>query len=438
MLTREQNDLLTQTNPGTPGGDLLRRYWQPVALSEELPPNGAPVPVTIFGESLVLFRDDQNRPGLLGIHCSHRAADLSFGRVEDGGLRCPYHGWLYDVQGTCLEQPAEPTGSDFATKIQHLSHPCLEVGNAIFAYMGPGEPPLFPHYAFLSAPPEYRFVTKIHHECNWMQANEGNIDPSHLSYLHRFFRDDVAGQAQLIEKVKGSDRVANSFFGGDGAPGIEVEEMSFGVRIYTIRDTGNGTSYVRTSNFVMPNLAAFPGETQGDGYSVNWHVPITDTSHWKYLFTFVESQPLDRERMAQNYYSQMGERYYLKRNKANRYLQDRDEMKGVSYVGMGPFFHLHDKYATEGEGVIQDRTTERLGSGDRPITAARQMLLQAIRDIRAGKDPANVVRRPEENDMSGIVVTSDVIPADEDPRTYWRRPEADTAQTAAETVPATL
>ena len=138
VLSSEENHLLTQTGPGTPSGQLLRRFWQPVALSEELPGNGAPLPVRIMSEDLVLFRDDSGRPGLLGIHCAHRGADLSYGRIEDGGLRCIYHGWLYDRQGRCLDQPGEPAGSTFHERIRHLAYPCQEVAVAsyIFAYMG--------------------------------------------------------------------------------------------------------------------------------------------------------------------------------------------------------------------------------------------------------------------------------------------------------------
>ncbi|HZT06222.1 MAG TPA: Rieske 2Fe-2S domain-containing protein, partial [Chloroflexota bacterium] len=142
MLTKEENDLLTQTGPGTPCGELMRRYWQPAALSEELPPGGAPVPVRLLGEDLVLFRDDAGHPGLLSLHCPHRGADLSYGRLEDGGIRCIYHGWLFDVSGRCLEQPGEPAGSTFHERIRHTAYPCVEKNGIIFAYLGPGEPPL--------------------------------------------------------------------------------------------------------------------------------------------------------------------------------------------------------------------------------------------------------------------------------------------------------
>src|SRR5438034_9498051 len=158
VLTEEENELLTRTGPGTPCGELMRRYWQPVALAEELPVGGAPLPVRLLGEDLVLFRTSDASPlegrvegegsnvGCLAIHCSHRGADLSYGRLEDGGLRCIYHGWLYDRSGRCLEQPGEPVGSTFHQKIRHPAYPCIEQAGVIFAYLGPGEPPLLPAY----------------------------------------------------------------------------------------------------------------------------------------------------------------------------------------------------------------------------------------------------------------------------------------------------
>src|SRR5712692_2862660 len=175
MLTREESDTLTRVGPGTPMGELIRRYWQPAALSEELPPDGPPVPVRLLGEDLVLFRDQQGRPGLLGIHCSHRGADLSYGRLGDGGLRCIYHGWLYDIHGNCLEQPGEPAGSTFHQRIRHTAYPCHEAGGLILTYMGPGTAPLVPNYQFLHAPDELRSTTKYFQDCNFLQGNEGNL-----------------------------------------------------------------------------------------------------------------------------------------------------------------------------------------------------------------------------------------------------------------------
>src|SRR5437870_4162870 len=190
MLTHEERELLIRISPGTPCGDLMRRYWQPAALSEELPPGRAPVPVRLLGEDLVLFRDEQGRPGLLGLHCAHRGADLSYGRLEDGGLRCLYHGWLYDVAGRCLEQPGEPAGSSFKDRVRQRAYPCRDTAGVIFAYLGPGEPPLLPAYEFLTVPSAQRYVNKALHECNYLQGNEGNIDPAHLSFLHYLLQDD--------------------------------------------------------------------------------------------------------------------------------------------------------------------------------------------------------------------------------------------------------
>jgi phenylpropionate dioxygenase-like ring-hydroxylating dioxygenase large terminal subunit len=184
MMPQEENDILTQTNRGTPMGELMRRYWQPLALSEELPEGGAPISVKIMGEELVLYRDEKGKLGLLGIHCSHRGADLSYGRVEDGGLRCIYHGWLFNAAGKCLDQPWEPGGGEHRDQIQHTAYPCHEQAGGIFAYMGPGEPPLFPNYEFLMAPPERTYNDKLFHEANYLQMNEGSFDIPHLSFLH--------------------------------------------------------------------------------------------------------------------------------------------------------------------------------------------------------------------------------------------------------------
>ena len=185
MLTAEENQLLTRTGPGTPCGELLRRYWQPVALSEQLPPGGPPLPIQIMSEELVIFRDQHGQVGLLDLHCSHRAADLSYGRIEDGGLRCIYHGWLYDVKGRCLETPAEPEGSNLKLTIRHPAYPCQEAGGAVFAYMGPGQPPLLPNYEVLTAPEEHRLATKYFLDCNYLQGLDGNEDTTHLYFLHR-------------------------------------------------------------------------------------------------------------------------------------------------------------------------------------------------------------------------------------------------------------
>src|SRR5580692_8476429 len=160
MLSKEENALITLTGPDTPGGALMRCYWHPIALSKEMPKDGAPLPVRLLGEDLVLFRDEAGRLGLLGLLCSHRCADLSYGRIEDGGLRCLYHGWLFDIEGRCLDQPGEPPDSLYKDEIRHPAYPVIERAGLIFAYLGKGQPPLLPDYEFLGTTPEHLYLQK--------------------------------------------------------------------------------------------------------------------------------------------------------------------------------------------------------------------------------------------------------------------------------------
>jgi len=420
MMTQEENELLTRTGRGTPGGELLRRYWQPVALSEELLAEAAPLGVKILGEELVLFRDDKGRAGLLGIHCSHRGTDLSYGRVEDGGLRCLYHGWLYDVEGRCLEQPGEPGGGEHRDAIRHPAYPCNETGGVIFTYMGPGKPPLLPNYEFLNASPDHLYVAKIFHECNHLQANEGNIDPVHLSFLHRFLEK----REERYRGVRGAEESHYNLVARNATPTLDVELTDFGVRIYTARKLGAEKAYLRVSYFVLPNLSAFPGQTGGEGYSVNWHVPIDDDHHWKYTFVYSAGAPLQKE-VINRERSELTPDYRLVRNAANRFIQDRESMKTKTYAGMGSGFQAHDAFATASQGAIQDRTDEHLVSSDKAIVAARKLLEKAIRDLQEGREPPHVIREPSQNRFPHLLVISDMIPDTGDWKEYTRKLEAE-------------
>ena len=221
MLTQEENDRLTQTGPGTPCGKLMRRYWQPAALAEELPPGGAPLAVRLLGEDLVLFRDDQGRAGLLDVHCPHRGASLFFGRNEQRGLTCIYHAWNMDVDGNVVDTPAEPVGSDFKKKLHHRAYPTKEAAGITYAYLGPIEAmPLFPNYEWIQTPLERTYATKCWQECNYLQGLEG--DSSHLSFVHRDF--GATGRRAL--------------FAQDVAPEYEIEEIDFGLRLIALRDAG--------------------------------------------------------------------------------------------------------------------------------------------------------------------------------------------------------
>src|SRR5207244_168231 len=204
MLTKEQNELLTRTGHGTPMGNFLRRYWMPVLLSEQVPvPDCPPVQVRILGEDLVAFRDSLGRVGLLDEHCSHRGTSLFYGRNEDCGLRCIYHGWKYDVAGNVLDTPAEPEGSSFKERLKHPAYPTREAAGVVFAYMGPAEKqPLFPSYIYSLLPVENTRVTKSIQDCNYLQGVEGECDSTHLTFLHRFFTNRDPRRPLLQHPVK--------------------------------------------------------------------------------------------------------------------------------------------------------------------------------------------------------------------------------------------
>ena len=421
MLSSEDNRLICETSPGTPGGELLRRYWQPVALSEEVPEGSPPIPIRLLSEDLTLFRDERGDLGLVDLHCAHRAADMSYGRIEDGGLRCLYHGWLYDVSGNCIEQPGEPVGSNFKEKVKLRAYPCTERAGIVFAYLGVGEPPLLPAYEFLEIGEEHRVLTKIYHECNYQQGNEGNIDPQHLSFLHFFLREDPAeiGEGITGKVTGGGGSSANKLFGDDTNPEIEIEETEYGIRIYAVRETDQDNDYVRVTNFIYPNLASFPAFP--GVYGVNWHVPIDDTHHWKFMIMIRPSDPLPQQMIGPTLFDGLQSDYHNERDMRNRYLQDREEMSRRSFIGLGPSFAVHDMWATEGEGAIQDRTTEHLGYTDKAIALARRLLINAARQVREGNEAPHVVRDATANDFAHIAAVQEVVPKGEEWASVWKK-----------------
>ena len=419
MITQEENDLLTQTGKGTPCGDLMRRYWQPAALSDELAPD-KPLPVTLFGEEMILFRDGEGKPALIGRYCAHQGVDMIYGRVEPDGLRCMYHGWLFDPCGKVLLRGDWLPEKERRWDVGQPAYPCTEAGGIIFTYMGPGDPPVLPPYEFLSVAPENRAVTKIAVGCNYLQANEGNIDPLHLSFLHRNLQDSERDKQRA---VPGSSATPNALVSKDPTPVIEVDITEFGLRIYTIRKPDDGKQYLRVTNFIYPNLAAFNGSTTGEGYSAHWHVPIDDHSHWKYAFIFSRERPLTQD-LRDRIGVETTDGHHLKRNRENRYLQDRASMRTETFSGMGFHFQAQDAFATESQGPVQNRTEEHLVSSDKPIVAARKLLLNAIQAVRDGREPPHLLRQPRDAHAPKILVLSEVIPAEANPREYVKRLEA--------------
>ncbi len=417
MLTQQQNERLTRIGPGTPGGALMRRYWQPVALSVEL--QAAPLPVRLLGENLVLFRAAGGAPQLVAARCPHRGTDLSYARIEGGALRCLYHGWLIAGDGRCLEMPGEPAGSTFPGKVVHTAYPCRELHGLVFAYLGPGEPPAFPHFPWVDAPPESVWVAKMLLNCNYLQGNEGNCDPQHLSFLHRFFAPVAEDRAFDISR---------DLWVADPAPDIEVEETPFGLRIYAIRAAGT-ERYVRISNFIMPNNSSFLGSAivdpkietipENSYYHFHWHVPIDDFNHWKYRVAYRIDGPVDKAYCDEYVHDGMGEGHDRMRKLENRYGQSRDEMD-TTFTGMGHNFHDHDRFAVESQGVIADRTIEHLGTPDRAIAAMRRTLLRAVDDVEAGRDPLMARRADAGNPLAELVTLGETIPAATDVHAFWR------------------
>ncbi len=425
MLSKAQNDLITQTNPGTLGGRFLRSYWQPIATSEEMPIGGAPMPIKIMGEELVLFRNDKDQLGLIGLHCAHRGTDLSYGRVENGGLRCLYHGWLFDVEGKCIDQPAEPDDKKFCHKVRQTSYPVQEKGGAIWTYMGEGRPPLIPDFEFLKAPEPNRITFRVVQNCNWLQGLESSTDPAHTTYLHRL--------APGAPSARGGGSAVNlRDLRGDDAPAIDIEHASYGTRIFALHNSPNGGKYLRINNFVFPN-AATPSTGMGDsGYQGRWYVPIDDHTHARFEFIYRHAQPLDKDAMRKNR-DQNDSRDDLRhiRRSENRYLQAREEKKrNDSFTGMGRHFPTHDAFAIETQGTIQDRTQEHLGSSDVVIIEVRKALFKAIKQMEETGEAPGLLRNPADNQFADFLCISSYVEEGEDGPAFCRRML--TAKAAAE------
>jgi nitrite reductase/ring-hydroxylating ferredoxin subunit len=382
QLTTEENELLTQTGPGTPAGELMRRYWLPVALAEELPPDGQPLRLRVLGEDLVVFRDGQARLGLLGRWCSHRGTDLGFGEVEDLGLRCAMHGWLYDVEGHCLDQPLEPPDATFCAEIQHKAYRCQERAGLIFGYLGPGEPPLLPAYEFLEIAGERRRATKYLMQCNYLQGNEGSLDPLQLWFMQQFLNPDLppAPEPDVV---------------------VEAETTAFGMRVFAVRKGDQERRALEERVFALPDLCWIPA-AGFDGYAVHWHVPIDDERHWRYVIVFRRDADLTDEDARQNGIEPT-EAFRLAR--AN----SREELAQS-------FIHFTTVMA-ESQGTIHDRTKEHLSEKDVAIVGLRAAIYGGIQDVLEGADPPHVVRTADANDFRQLGARSTALADEEEWRT---------------------
>ena len=395
MLTKEDNEILCRVGPGTMMGNLLRRYWTPALLSSEVPtPDCPPVRCRLFGEDLIAFRDTDGKVGLLDNYCPHRRASLFFGRNEECGLRCVYHGWKFDVNGACVDMPSEPAESNFKDKVRITAYPTHEAGGVIWTYMGPEDKqPGFRNF-FGDAFPESEWrATKIISVCNWMQGLEGNIDSSHIDYLH-------SGRPPGVEVKEAADQV---WFDQPGypppgsrtprshSPTLEMEDTWYGFRYAGLRKTPNGYTNARVTDIILPFytlVAPVYGPLGGDNFLVM--VPIDDHSFWRLGFATKSTPVPDDPRLAalQAIIAQHG---IKERNQwaDNDYLIDREAQKTSTYTGISGIAQ-QDLAVTESMGTIGDRTKEHLGTTDRAVIRMRQKLINAAKDLANGIEPADV------------------------------------------------
>jgi 5,5'-dehydrodivanillate O-demethylase len=389
MLETARNESLTQTGGGTPMGELMRRYWQPVGLSEEVKPAGKPRQIRVMGEDLVLFRDDHGQPGLLALHCSHRGTSLAYGRVEDGGIRCAFHGWLYDCEGNILEQPAELDGGAYRGHLRHPAYPCQEIGGVIFAYLGPQDRmPLLPRYEVLVRDDGTRKVDYYSINSNFIQNVEGALDTVHFSYLHMDHWSKVKHRLASLPK-----------------PHLEFAESDYGIwqRSY-LPDVNRQITDVVYAHFFMPaGFVRIQQSTRARERGLvqkfySWYVPADDTHTVRFQaafsppwpdgrpFEWPKAEPLTPPGPENEYY---------------RNYEEVDTISGIPTNAPGTAikgYLCQDNMVNESQGPVVDRAREHLTPQDRVLMLMRQIYFQAIEDARAGRDPKYILRDPASNE----------------------------------------
>lgn len=438
-MKADLNERLTRIGPGTAAGALLRRYWQPVALVEEFDPSVdarmavRPVKaVRLLGQDLVLFRDAQGRWGLIDRDCPHRGADLAYARHEGDGLRCPFHGWKFDVAGRCLDTPAEPLGSRLCDRIRQRAYPVVERSGVLFGWFGEegSSPPPFPAFDAFVAPATHTFAYKGLWRCNWLQAFEVGIDPAHTSFLHRFFDDetleavgDNAAGKQFRSASSGEfdgqrwpmTRIMREFH----RPDIRFERQPWGLQLTTLRPMTAELTHVRVTQDIFPHTFVIPlSETMT---ITQMHVPIDDTHTWWVAVFTSFAGPVDHAAMRQQRARHIPPPDYAPRaGRHNAWGYDPLEQRSRTYLGMGEDdINVHDQWAVEGMGPIQDRTREHLASTDKVIAAHRRLLLEAIDAVEAGGVAPGVADAAQAAQMLGPDTVDGIAPAGQWP-TWWR------------------
>jgi len=366
MLTREENETLTRVGRGTPAGELLRRYWQAVAAAGELTEEKPIKAVKILGEELVLYRDKSGRYGLVGEHCPHRLASLAFGRVDEEGIRCRYHGWKFDAEGRCLEQPAEPAERAFKAKIKHLAYPVDKLGGLLFAYLGPQPAPLLPRWDVLAWEEGKRWI-EVHEvlRCNWLQPMENSVDPSHLYWLH----GDTAHLAQTVDRYEEEH---------------EFIPFEFGImkRRSTPGKKPGGGRQIDQHPLIFPNTLRHVFRTLKTDNKVRHNVQIrvpVDDAHTQVYVVYFEPNDTDHSPAS----GDAPWEFFALRDERGQYRLEH--------------VLVQDAMAWETQGAVTDRTLEHLGVGDEGVIVFRKLLKEQIERVQQGKDPLGIIRNPERN-----------------------------------------
>ena len=389
MLTAADNELLTRTGPATAMGRYFRSFWQPVALSCELPePDGAPIRVKVMDEDLIAFRASDGRVGVMEPVCPHRGANLFFGRNEDGALRCVYHGWKFDLAGNCIEMPNVPSDAAYHGKIRIKAYPTREFAEMVWAYLGPAaSEPAMPQLEVGLVPAAHRFVSKKLQQCNWAQSIEGALDTAHFSFLHM----PAPQVAATVHPDANADQKRLKWMRDDPLPRFSFVDHAAGFAAGAARDADGDDLYWRISQYLVPNHSLAPNALPGENYQGQTWVPISDTECWIYTYAWNPDRPLgdaERAKLAAGHgvLGQVGQDYLPLSNRGNDYRIDRQEQKHLTFTGIKGVSE-QDAMVQDSQGLIADRTREHLTPTDAAVVRFRRVVLGGANDLAAGKRP---------------------------------------------------
>ncbi len=419
MLSMEHNDILTRVGPGTPTGELMREYWIPACLPDELKPDAAPTRIKLLGEKLIAFRDSEGRIGILDHRCPHRCASMFFGRNEEGGIRCAYHGWKFDVEGNCLDQPNLPEDQRFTDRVKAKAYKVAERGGIVWVYMGKRKvPPPLPALEVLSIPDDERIVMCHMRDCNWLQSLEGDIDTSHFGFLH----------AGAVQPDDVDPNTMHRYGLINRTPRYHVKETEWGTMYDAYRPADSGNYFHRFAHFMFPCFALVPDGTFSNMIQATLSVPLDDNHTMTYvcawskrdiaLRTLKDGSPIPGAALTRDFLPTTTDwlgRWRLKANRDNDYLIDRDEQaSGKSYSGIQGIGQQDQAMVESMEGAedgIVDRGFENLAASDRMIAITRRRIIAAAQAHQKDGMIPPTVDRPElaRNARGGSFVCSDKI-----------------------------